>query len=74
MSWHVRYFSPALHAELQSLEFETEREALAAAYELAQGEERITAIEGPDGETVGPDEIEVWFRERGLVLPPVRQL
>lgn len=72
MSWHVRYFSPSLHTELQSLEFSTQDEALAAAFEIARDEGRITAIEGPDGDIAGPDKIEVWFRERGLVLPPVR--
>lgn len=71
MTWHVRYYSPELKTELQSLEFATEDEALAAAYDIAQGDGRITAIEGPDGEIVGTDEIEVWFRERGLALPPV---
>lgn len=71
MSWHVRYYSPDLHAELQSLEFATEEEALRAAYEFAQNGDQIGAIEGPDGETVGPDEVEVWFRDRGLALPPV---
>ena len=41
------------------------------AFERAQAGDKITAVEGPDGETVGSDEIEVWFRENGLILPPV---
>jgi hypothetical protein len=72
MSWRVRYFSPEIHHEMQSDEFATEQEALAAAWEIAQGDGQITAIEGPDGEIADVDEIEVWFRERGLVMPPVR--
>jgi hypothetical protein len=71
VSWHVRFYSPALQTDLQSREFETEKEALQSAYELAEAGDLITAIEGPDGETVGPDEVEVWFRENGLVMPPV---
>ena len=73
MTWHVRYFSPSLKTEMQSLEFAVEKDALAAAYEIAERGDMITAVEGPDGETVGTDEIEVWFRENGLVLPPVRE-
>ena len=73
MTWHVRYFSPSLKTEMQSLEFAVEKDALEAAYEIAERGDLITAVEGPDGETVGTDEIEVWFRENGLVLPPVRE-
>lgn len=65
MSWHVRYFNTSLRVELQSLELMSEQDALAAAWELAQDGAHITAIEGPDGEIVGPDEIDVWFKERG---------
>jgi len=70
--WRVRYFSTSLHHDLQSPDFPTEAEALAAAWEIAQGDGEITAIEGPDGEIAGTDEIEVWFREHNLVMPPVR--
>lgn len=72
MSWHVKFYSPTLKTDLQSQEFASEKEALQAAYERAEAGDMITAIEGPDGETVGPDEVEVWFRENGLVMPPVR--
>lgn len=71
-SWRVRYFSPALRHDMQSIDFATEEEALAAAWDIARAEGEITAIEGPDGEIAGTDEIEVWFREHDLVLPPVR--
>jgi hypothetical protein len=56
---------------MQSPDFTTEAEALAAAWDIAQGDGQITAIEGPDGEIAGTDEIEVWFREHNLVAPPV---
>lgn len=72
MTWRVRYFSPSLHHEMQSQDFQTEAEALAAAWDIAQVDGEITAIEGPDGEIAGTDEIEVWFREHNLVMPPVR--
>lgn len=72
MTWRVRYFSPSLQHDLQSPDFATEDEALAAAWEIAQTDGEITTIEGPDGEVIGTDEIEVWFREHNLVMPPVR--
>ena len=63
MGWHVRFFSPSLKHELISPEMETEEAALAEAWTLAQSGEDVTAIEGPDGELVSGDEIEMWFRE-----------
>jgi len=72
MTWRVRYFSPALHHDMQSPDYATEAEALSASWEIAQGGGEISAIEGPDGEIAGTDEIEVWFREHNLVMPPVR--
>lgn len=71
-SWHVRYFSPALNADVQSEEYPTEAHALEAAWQIARQDGKITAIEGPDGEIAGFDEIELWFREHGLAMPPVR--
>ena len=71
-TWHVRYFSPSLKTHLQSEEFPTEAHALEAAWDIARNDGRITMIEGPDGEIAGFDEIELWFREHGLVMPPVR--
>jgi len=72
MTWRVRYFSPTLHHDMQSRDYLTEAEALAAAWEIARDDGEISAIEGPDGDIAGPDEIEVWFREHDLVMPPVR--
>ena len=70
--WHVRYFSPSLKTDLQSQEFKTEAHALQAAWEIARADGQISAIEGPAGEIAGFDEIELWCRERGLAMPPVR--
>lgn len=72
MTWHVRYFSPPLKIELQTEEFPTEAHALQAAWLIARDEGQILGVEGPDGEIAGFDEIELWFREHGLALPPVR--
>jgi hypothetical protein len=69
MAWHVRYFNPSLKTDLQSLEFPTEAHALQAAWHIAREDGRIKLVEGPDGESAGLDEIELWFREHGLVLP-----
>ncbi len=71
-AWRVRYFSAALRHDMQSPDFRTEAEALSAAWDIAQTDGEITAIEGPDGEIAGIDEIELWFREHDLVMPPVR--
>ncbi|MDB5641122.1 MAG: hypothetical protein JWN07_439 [Hyphomicrobiales bacterium] len=73
MTWRVRYYSPSLQHEMQSPDYPTEAEALAAAWDIAQLAGQISAIEGPDGEIAGTDEIEVWFREHNLVMPPVRE-
>ena len=64
MSWHVRFFSPELNHELLSPELASREEALEEAWRLAQNGEDIAAIEGPEGELVSADEIEVWFRRR----------
>jgi len=64
MSWHVRFFSPGLNHELLSPELASQEEALEEAWRLAQSGEDITAIEGPEGELVSAEEIEVWFRKR----------
>lgn len=64
MGWHVRFFSPSLKHELLSPEMATEQDALEEAWKTAQRGEDVTSIEGPDGEVVSADEIELWFRER----------
>ena len=66
MSWHVRYFSPALKHDMMSPELATEEEALQEAWRLAESGEDITSIEGPDGEIASSDEVELWFRDHGL--------
>jgi hypothetical protein len=47
-----------------SREWSTEDEALEEAWTLAQGDNQVTAIEGPDEEIVTLDEILVWFEKR----------
>jgi hypothetical protein len=69
MAWHVRFFSPSLNQEMLSEENASERDALEAAWVLAQNGEAVTAIEGPDGATVSAEDIELWFRERGQISP-----
>ena len=68
MSWHVRFFSPSLQQELLSPELATKAEAMREAWTLAEQGEDITAVEGPDGELVSAEEIEVWAEDR--VEPP----
>ena len=70
MSWHIRFFSPSLKHELLSPEMATEQEALEEALNLARRGEDVTAIEGPDGEILSAEEIDLWFRERGHVAAP----
>jgi hypothetical protein len=45
----------------------TEEEALEEAWNLAQGDNEIVAIEGPDDESVPMLEIEAWFEQRSAV-------
>jgi hypothetical protein len=42
----------------------TEEEALEEAWNLAQGDNEVIAIEGPDEESVPMVEIEAWFVHR----------
>jgi hypothetical protein len=65
MGWHVRYMDLDLKHEMLSREWATEDEALEDAWTLAQqvGKE-ITAVEGPDEETVPMEEIQAWFDKR----------
>ena len=64
MTWHVRFFSPALQQEMLSAEMATKEEAMREAWTLADQGEDITAVEGPDGELVSSDEIETWAETR----------
>jgi hypothetical protein len=64
MSWHVRYFDRTLKHELLSPEFTTRDEAFESAWTLAQEENDISAIEGPDEELVPREEIAAWFDRR----------
>ena len=64
MGWHVRYIDRSLKHELLSPEFATRDEAFDSAWTLAQQENDITAIEGPDEELVSIEEIGAWFDRR----------
>jgi hypothetical protein len=64
MTWHVRYIDRTLKHELLSPEFATREEAFESAWALAQDDNDITAIEGPDEELVSMDEINSWFTQR----------
>ena len=64
MGWHVRYINNSLKHDMLSREWSTEDEALEEAWTLAQGDNQVTAIEGPDEEIVTLDEILVWFEKR----------
>jgi hypothetical protein len=64
MGWFVRYIDDELKHEMLSREMATEEEALEEAWNLAQGENEIVAIEGPDDESVPMLEIEAWFEQR----------
>jgi len=64
MAWIVRYIDDELKHEMLSRELATEEEALEEAWMLAQGQNEITAIEGPDDASVPMLEIEAWFEQR----------
>ena len=64
MSWHVRYIDRSLKHEVLSPEFATKEEALESAWDIAQGENDISAVEGPDEELVSMEEIAAWFDRR----------
>jgi len=42
----------------------TEEEALEEAWNLAQGDNEVVGIDGPEDESVAMVEIEAWFEER----------
>jgi hypothetical protein len=64
MGWFVRYIDDSLKHEMLSRELATENEALEEAWNLAQGNNEVIAIEGPDEESVPMEEIEAWFEHR----------
>jgi hypothetical protein len=64
MGWFVRYIDDELKHEMVSRELATEEEALEEAWSLAQGENEVLGIEGPDDESVPMVEIEAWFENR----------
>jgi hypothetical protein len=64
MGWYVRYIDDELMHEMLSRELATEDEALEEAWQLAQGDNEVIAIDGPDDESVPMAEIEAWFETR----------
>ncbi len=64
MGWFVRYIDNELKHELLSRELATEDEALEEAWQLAQGDNEVLGIDGPDEESVPLVEIEAWFESR----------
>jgi hypothetical protein len=64
MGWYVRYIDDELKHEIMSRELATEEEALEEAWQLAQGDNEVVAIDGPDDESVPMVEIEAWFEQR----------
>ena len=64
MGWFVRYIDDELKHEMLSRELATEDEALEEAWQLAQGDNEVLGIDGPDEESVPLVEIEAWFQNR----------
>jgi hypothetical protein len=64
MGWFVRYIDDELKHEMVSRELATEEEALEEAWNLAQGDNELLGIDGPDEESVPLVEIEAWFEQR----------
>jgi hypothetical protein len=64
MGWFVRYIEDELKHEMVSRELATEEEALEEAWNLAQGDNELLGIDGPDEESVPLVEIEAWFENR----------
>jgi len=64
MGWFVRYIDDELKHQLVSRELATEEEALEEAWNLAQGDNEVIGIDGPDEESVPLVEIEAWFENR----------
>ena len=64
MGWFVRYIDDELKHEMVSRELATEEEALEEAWNLAEGDNEVIGIDGPDEESVPLVEIEAWFENR----------
>ncbi len=64
MGWFVRYIDDELKHEMVSHELATKDEALEEAWQLAQGDNELLGIDGPDEESVALVEIEAWFEQR----------
>lgn len=64
MGWFVRYIDDELKHEMISRELATEEEALEEAWNLAQGDNEVVGIDGPDDESIAMVEIEAWFERR----------
>jgi hypothetical protein len=64
MGWYVRYIDDELKHEMLSRELASEEEALEEAWQLAQGDNEVIAIDGLDDESVPMVEIEAWFETR----------
>ena len=70
MEWFVRYIDDELKHEMVSRELATKDEALEEAWNLAQGDNEVIAIDGPDDESVPMVEIEAWFEQRSASSKP----
>ena len=66
MGWFVRYIDDELKHEMLSRELATEEEALEEAWQLAQGDNEVIGIDGPDEESVANG------GDRGVVRTPFR--
>lgn len=64
MGWFVRYIDDELKHEMVSRELASEEEALEEAWQLAQGNNEVLGIDGPDEDSVPLEEIELWFETR----------
>ncbi|HEY8033011.1 MAG TPA: hypothetical protein VIF02_11710, partial [Methylocella sp.] len=64
MGWFVRYIDDELQHEMVSHELATKEEALEEAWQLAQGDNEVVGIDGPDEESLVMAEIEAWFEDR----------
>ena len=64
MGWFVRYIDDELKHEMVSHELATKEEALEEAWQLAQGDNEVVGIDGPDEESFAMVEIEAWFEDR----------
>jgi hypothetical protein len=64
MGWFVRYIDDELKHEMVSRELATKDEALEEAWQLAQRDNELLGIDGPDEESVALVEIEAWFENR----------